>query len=221
MSQQDEERLRGEPLDEQVQEALDKVTDLREGDEDEDEGKLFEELENDDDSVIANIREQRMEQLKQEMTKLQEMRQNDHGSYTEITDEKEILKITTTSKLCVVHFYHKEFRRCQIMDKHLTTISIRHFKTKFVKINVENAPFLVEKLAIKVLPCVISFIDGISVDRIIGFDDLGNTDSFTTAALELRLSQSGVITKLEAPKKQERKTIFGFADVNNDDDEWD
>ncbi|CAG8835795.1 16684_t:CDS:2, partial [Racocetra persica] len=124
------------------------------------------------------------------MTKLQEMHQNDHGSYTEIAEEKEILKITTATKLCVVHFFHKEFRRCQIMDKHLTTIAIRHFKTKFVKINVENAPFLVEKLAIQVLPCVISFIDGISVDRIIGFDDLGNTDSFTTAALELRLSQS-------------------------------
>ncbi|CAG8813244.1 28506_t:CDS:2 [Gigaspora margarita] len=220
MSQQDEEKLREEPVDERVQETLDQATDLRD---DDDEEKLFEELENDDDFVIANLRERRMEQLKQDrMTKLQEMRQNEHGSYTEITDEKEILKITTTTKQCVVHFFHKEFRRCQIMDKHLTTIATRQFKTRFVKINVENAPFLVEKLSIQVLPCVISFIDGVSVDRIIGFDDLGNTDSFTTAVLELRLSQSGVITKQEAPEKQERKTIFGFADVNNDDDdEWD
>ncbi|CAG8489651.1 4488_t:CDS:2 [Racocetra fulgida] len=59
MSQQDEERLQEESL-EQVQETLDK------GDEDEDEEKLFEELEKDDDSVIANLRERRMEQLKQE-----------------------------------------------------------------------------------------------------------------------------------------------------------
>ncbi|CAG8457656.1 5264_t:CDS:2 [Dentiscutata heterogama] len=216
MSQQDVEKLREESIDEHVQETLDKIKD------EDDEEKLFEELENDDDFEIANLRERRMEQMKQEITKLQEMRQNEHGSYTEISEEKEILKITTTTKLCVVHFFHKEFRRCQIMDKHLTTISAHHFKTRFVKINVENAPFLVEKLAIKVLPCVISFVDGISVDRIIGFDDLGNTDSFTTAALEFRLSQSGVITKQEAPKKQERKTIFGFADVNNDDDDdWD
>ena len=47
------------------------------------------------------------------------MQQNEHGLYTEITTEKEILKITTNTKLCVVHFFHKEFRRCQIMDKHL------------------------------------------------------------------------------------------------------
>jgi len=56
------------------------------------------------------------------MSKLQEMRQNDHGSYVEIATEKEILKTTTSTKLCVVHFFHKEFRRCQIMDKHLSVI---------------------------------------------------------------------------------------------------
>jgi len=162
-----------------------------------------------------------MEQLKQEMTKLQEMRQNDHGSYVEIATEKEVLNISTNTKLCVVHFFHKEFRRCQIIDKHIKIISSKHFETKFVKINVENSPFLVDKLKIQILPCIISFIDGISVDRIVGFDDLGNTDSFTTAALEFRLSQSGIIKKLEASKKPERKTIFGFSENSNDDDEDD
>nr|CAG8562168.1 10329_t:CDS:2 [Entrophospora candida] len=175
-------------VDERVQEVLDKITETNKSgtsEEDLDDEKLFEELEN-DDFDLANLREKRMEQLKQEMEKLKEMRQNDHGSYVEIDNEKEILKITTSTNLCVVHFFHKDFRRCQIMDKHL--------KTKFVKINVENSPFLIEKLNIQILPCVISFIDGISVDRIIGFEDLGNTDSFTTAALEFRLSQCGNIT---------------------------
>jgi len=37
--------------------------------------------------------------------------------------------------------------------------------TRFIKIKVEDAPFLVEKLQVKVLPCVISFTDGIAVDR--------------------------------------------------------
>lgn len=53
------------------------------------------------------------------MMKLQEMRQSDHGSYKEVSSEKEILQVTTSTKLCVVHFSHKEFNRCQIMDKHL------------------------------------------------------------------------------------------------------
>jgi len=51
----------------------------------------------------------------------------------------------------------------------------------------------VEKLQIKVLPCVVCFVGGVSKDRLIGFEELGNDDEFTTATLELRLAQSGVI----------------------------
>ena len=54
---------------------------------------------------------------------MQEMRQHNHGTYEEIPNEKDILKITTSTKLCVVHFFHKEFRRCQIIDKHLAVCS--------------------------------------------------------------------------------------------------
>ena len=67
---------------------------------------------------------------------------------------------------------------------------------------------MVERLEVKVLPCVICFVHGVTKDRyvciyvtrlivsnsirLIGFEELGNDDSFTTSALELRLSQSGV-----------------------------
>ena len=94
------------------------------------------------------------------------------------------------------------------------------------------------------------FIYIIIIFRIVGFEELGNTDTFTTAILEFRLSQSGkvqsiillkknfikfefilnmnfffigIITKQEPPKKEERGTILGFAggDDNDDDDDWD
>ena len=68
-----------------------------------------------------------------------------------------------------------------------------------------------EKLQIKVLPCVIVFADGVTKDRcasrpstlilrliwvcrLVGFEELGNNDAFDTAALELRLSMSGAST---------------------------
>lgn len=38
-------------------------------------------------------------------------------------------------------------------------------QTRFVKINVKVAAFLVDKLCIKVLPCVIGFLDGVSKER--------------------------------------------------------
>lgn len=52
------------------------------------------------------------------------MKANGHGEYTEVTNEKEILRITTSSHKVLVHFYHKEFKRCQIMDFHLE-VSLR------------------------------------------------------------------------------------------------
>jgi thioredoxin-like negative regulator of GroEL len=90
---------------------------------------------------------------------------SDHGEYNELNNEKEILQITTNTKRVVCHFFHKDFRRCDIMDKHLKTLATNHIHTRFVKINVENAPFLIEKLAVRVLPCVIAFIDGHALDR--------------------------------------------------------
>jgi len=90
--------------------------------------------------------------------------------------------------------------------------------------NVENAPFLVTKLKVQVLPCVLTFINGQAVDRIVGFQGLGYTpDTFTTQDLEARLLSSGVIQRAKAIGDA------GSASFNSkvsrqeesDDDEWD
>lgn len=41
----------------------------------------------------------------------------------------------------------------------------KYFQTRFIRVFVENVPWLVEKLTIKVLPCVICFMDGVTKDR--------------------------------------------------------
>ena len=107
----------------------------------------------------------------------------------------------------------------------------KHFDTRFLRINVENAPFLVTKLKVQVLPCVLAFIDGVSVDRIIGFEGLGNNvDTFTARDLEARLLQAGVLTrpKLLAAgdnslRRQWQDEPGGNADgaASEDDEEWD
>ncbi|KAG8889781.1 hypothetical protein FRB98_002703 [Tulasnella sp. 332] len=151
--------------------------------------ELFAELEKDDedDLMLANLREQRMEALKSELARTRDLREQEHGRYTEIMDEKEVLK--TSGKL-VVSF---TFTTGTLGD----LIAPHHFKTRFFRVFVENVPWLVEKLQIKVLPCVVCFIGGVSKDRLIGFEELGNDDAFTTATLELRLAQSGVIDSRE------------------------
>lgn len=59
---------------------------------------------------------------------------------------------------------------------------------------VQEAPFFTEKLKIRVLPCVVVFIDGVAVDRLVGFEHFGNRDDFKTAEVAQWLVSAGAIT---------------------------
>lgn len=92
--------------------------------------------------------------------------------------------------------------------------------------NVENAPFLVTKLKVQVLPCVLAFVDGKSVDRIVGFEGLGyGQDKFTTKDLEARLLASGVIQRAKTTENAETAAFGVMApkkvESDDDDDDWD
>lgn len=154
--------------------------------------QLEAEIENDDD---IGVRERGMEELKREMERLKNMKSSGHGRYEELSDEKQVVRTSAHEPHCIVHFYHTDFQRCEIMDKHLAKLAPKYFSTRFVRVFVENVPWLVERLGVKVLPCVICFIDGVSKARLIGFEDLGNEDQFETGTLEWKLLQIGVIEK--------------------------
>jgi len=89
--------------------------------------------------------------------------------------------------------------------------------------NVENAPFLVTKLKVQVLPCVLAFVNGVSVDRIVGFEGLGYTqDTFTTKDLEARLLNSGVIQRAKATGDAGGiRFAVKAPKEESDDEEWD
>lgn len=90
---------------------------------------------------------------------------------------------------------------------------------------MDNAPFLVTKLKVQVLPCVIAFVDGISTDRIIGFEGLGQGDSFTIKDLEARLLHCGVLvrSKVTEDDRPQVRISRGKQAQNDfkDDDDWD
>ena len=82
----------------------------------------------------------------------------------------------TKNVYAIVHFFHGDFERCKIIDMHLRKIAITHPETRFLCLNAEKAAFFIQKLAVRVLPTIVCFIDGVAKDRIVGFDELGNTD---------------------------------------------
>ncbi|XP_027347472.1 thioredoxin domain-containing protein PLP3B [Abrus precatorius] len=145
-----------------------------------------------DDPELEKMHADRIAALKKEAEKREAWKKKGHGEYREIT-EGDFLGEVTGSEKVICHFYHKEFYRCKIMDKHLKSLSPKHIDTKFIKLDAENAPFFVAKLAVKTLPCVILFRQGVAVDRLIGFQDLGGKDDFMSKTLEALLIKKGVI----------------------------
>lgn len=133
------------------------------------------------------LREKRRKQMKEAQEARAKYQQLGHGEYQHI-EEEVFLKTVTSSKRCVVHFHHRNFERCKIMDMHLAKIAKKFMGTKFVTMDAEKAPFFVDKLAIKTLPCVIVFVDGVAVGRQVGFDGLPG-DHFTAAQLAWRFKE--------------------------------
>ncbi|KCV71830.1 hypothetical protein H696_01249 [Fonticula alba] len=146
-----------------------------------------------DTNIGHAFREKRLLELKLQAERAQMMQDLQYGKYTEVTEDKQVLDMTTKLPFVVIHFYRSDFARCDIMHRHLEKVAKKYTDTKFARGDVTKLPFMVEKLRIQVLPCVIFFINGVTNGRLLGFEDLGNTDHFTTEQLEARLRQAGVI----------------------------
>ncbi|OSS45287.1 hypothetical protein B5807_10160 [Epicoccum nigrum] len=207
-------------LDAKVAAVIDRAAKNDESDEDD----LIAQLE--DDSELDAFRAQRIQQLHDEFDRARRLKDSQHGTYTEIKDEKALMDITTSTKNCIVHFFKPDFNRCRIMDTHLESLAPSHYEARILRINVDNCPFLVTRLGVQVLPCVIAFIDGVGADRIVGFEGLGrNPDNFTVRDLEARLIRAGVfarnkVTKEDEEERKQRSKMTAKYDDENDDD-WD
>mmetsp|Transcript_7924 Transcript_7924/g.15422 ORF Transcript_7924/g.15422 Transcript_7924/m.15422 type:complete len:241 (-) Transcript_7924:211-933(-) len=151
-----------------------------------------------EDAELQKLHAERIASMQKEHEKRAEMKNKGHGTYSEIT-ESEFLEVVTKSEYTLVHFFHRDFEKCKIMDKHLSILSSKYFDTRFVKLSAPDSPFFTVKLQVKALPCLVFFKNGVTTGRQIGFEGLGR-DDFPTHALESHLLISGVIQELKVDK---------------------
>ena len=78
--------------------------------------------------------------------------------------------------------------------------------------DLQDTPFFTVKLNIKMLPCIVCFIHGVSVHRIVGFDGLGGLDDFKTDALEGQLLE---LQEKAAGDSQQAATHVGGGGAGN------
>ena len=213
---------------------------------------LFSELEAEDDTAF---RAARVQQLASELSKLRPNNATAPSAaeaYITLRSDDEVLRFTTNAEKCLLHFLHSEFARCAVMDSHLQKLAERHCQyndgeVKIGRVNVRDASFVVEKLGVRVLPCVIGFVGGVAKGRIVGFEGVafgGRENGMDVtraieqtavgwAVFERRLfvdadsgDGSASEEEVEVRRKGGRRGIRGSKqaaedDDDDDDDEWD
>jgi thiol-disulfide isomerase/thioredoxin len=150
-------------------------------------------IENLDEDDFEALRQRRKLELQKKMRQEQDWRQLGHGRYLEVADTKDFFNSAKKSQRVIAHFYRGVTPRCQIVDAHFEKLAAKHVETRFLKIDAEKNPFLVERLEVIVLPTIVLIKDGRTEHSIRGFDEFGGTDDFSTQDMAYVLSTHGML----------------------------
>lgn len=182
----------------------------------------LDEIDSEEERIMQRELEKRQGIASKKKAALKKRLEAKYGQYRDII-ETEFLDTMLKNNKVVCHFYHNDFERCKIMDKHLKIIAEQHPETLFVRINADKTPFFTVKLGIKVLPTVILFVDGKALERIIGFEELGMKDDFPTINLTRKLVKAKMIEPRNKSERGEVTITKGKykEDEEDDDDDLD
>lgn len=207
--------------------------------EDPDSDDLLAELEQEDDSAYRAAR------LQQLSTEINSRKANGNGlapshatdnSYITIRSDSEFLELTTQAPTAMVHLFHADFTRCRVMDLAMQELARRHGDsvgigaTRFARLDVSEAEFVVKKLKVRVLPCVLGFKEGIVVERVTGFEGLGSgmgreesigggLDGFDLGLLEERMVKKEVLSGVKIGRAERRGGRGGGSDDEDSEGE--
>ncbi|MCJ1396034.1 hypothetical protein MMC18_008921 [Xylographa bjoerkii] len=145
------------------------------------------------DPIFASHRAARLQQLSTALSAQKSLLSASHGAVTTLSLEKEVMEIVTATPRTLVHFYHPDFHRCAVMDRHLEAMAPVHVEVRFLRIEAAKAAWLSGKLGVRVLPCVVGWVDGKEVTRMLGFEGVG--EGCRTVDLEEVLVRSGLLLR--------------------------
>jgi len=126
-----------------------KASNKKNDEEEENDDNEFDEIDSEEERIMKKQINQRLEQQDKKLEAEKARLARKYGDVRDIV-ETEFLDTMCKHQKVVCHFYHDQFERCKIMDKHFRQIADLHPETLFVRINAEKTPFFTNKLNIKV-----------------------------------------------------------------------
>lgn len=164
--------------------------------------EILQQLEDDieKNQFLDGYREKRLEQLSKDLSRTRKKltEDPDAGFLVHVSSEATLMNLAASAKSTVIHFYQDQFKTCLVLNNKLLALARKHPSTKFVFIDATNCAFLIDRLKIKVLPCLLSYVNGKEVGRLIGLDKLQydpKTNDFDIALLEHYLYSVYVLEK--------------------------
>lgn len=150
-------------------------------------------VDNMDDDELYLIRKKRLQQLHEMDKRRVEWQKKGHGQYAEVTSPEDFFNSIKLSERVVVHFMRRSTPRCSVIERHLRIIAAEHFETRFCYVDVERIPSLPERFNVMMLPTLMLVEKQHTFHSIIGFDEFGGTDDFSTEAVKRVLVYYGMI----------------------------
>lgn len=189
------------------------------------------------ETELDKLRDQRKDRMRKLAEKQALWRSQGNGEYRQVHGEKEFFNEVKDSERAVIHFFRSASIRCNVIDRHLSDLSKKHLETKFIKIDSEKSPFLVERLRIWMMPSIVIAIKGKTEHTICGFDEFGGIDDFSTEMCAYVLGKHSAIFHSGKPPEDptSSKTMLSrfeksakpirqskaVENLSDDDDWWD
>eukprot|EP00123_Amoebidium_parasiticum_P001406 comp12482_c0_seq1/m.7429 comp12482_c0_seq1/g.7429 ORF comp12482_c0_seq1/g.7429 comp12482_c0_seq1/m.7429 type:complete len:201 (-) comp12482_c0_seq1:548-1150(-) len=179
----------------------------------------IEKLDNLGGDDLDAIRRKRLQELRAREEEKRNWGSNDHGRLTEINNEKEFFDAAKKSRRIVVLFFRPGSEVCDVMSQHCQRLAENHTETRFIKVNAEKSPFLVQRLKLWMMPTIVLVREQQTEKQYVGLDAFGGVN-FETSVLERKLIDDDIIdgtgAKTQTGVRQSRLTNY-----NDDDLDWD
>lgn len=146
------------------------------------------------DDDLEAIRKRRMVQMKNDAENRALWKRNGHGTLQHLTEKDFFARAKGTQRMVVIFFRPGTSRYAADLNDHIAKVAEHHLETLFATIDAGKAPFLCDKLKIRVLPSLVLLKDS-EIDKVlVGLDQLSHTGKFTTEGIEKRLFDFGIVT---------------------------
>jgi hypothetical protein len=174
-------------------------------------------LDADVDDDLSSMRAKRAKALRKRAEKRGEWMRKGHGSMSRVKDQKEWFELAKRSERVIALFNNDSNVFGRQLGEHLQTLAAKHMETKFVEMEVTDAPFLVERFEITMTPTIVLAKKG-KVDRkLIGLDWVAPDGKIDGLFLEQKLFEYGFFEETYMILEKDRRAADAMTAMPKDD----